>query len=63
MTFCSDRKKAVLKQPQSKRFARFENGGWVAQRLDCGRFTAAFLGSATSITRLETGPILLHQLG
>ena len=32
--------KAVLKPPQSKRFARFE--AWaVAKRLDCGAFTAA----------------------
>jgi hypothetical protein len=33
--------KAVLKHPQSKRFARFGDARWSRQRLDCVRFTAA----------------------
>jgi hypothetical protein len=34
--------KAVLKPPQSKRFARFEGASQSQERLDCGGFSTAF---------------------
>jgi len=36
------RSKAALKRPHSKRFAKFEALGAARQRLECGRFSAAF---------------------
>ncbi len=45
--------KAVLKQQQSRRFARLETQG-NAKRLDCGWFTAAFPLTSKIILHFHT---------